>query len=116
MTSELFKRFLERLNSKMLCKERKVLLILDNTLSHQEVSHTNVELLFLPKNTTLIIQTLDMGVIKAFKSHYFNALVNSSVYDFDIINTEIFNSTSLKDAVMFISIAWDCIKTKTIEN
>ncbi|KAG0436500.1 Tigger transposable element-derived protein 6 [Dictyocoela muelleri] len=77
MTSELFKRFLIRLKSKMLCKERKILLILDNAPSHSEVSHSNVELLFLPKNTTSIIQPLDIGVIKAFKSHHFNALINS---------------------------------------
>lgn len=41
-----------------------------------------------------------MRVIIAFQSHYFNALNNISAYDFDNINTNIFNSTSLKDAVM----------------
>ncbi|KAG0420115.1 Tigger transposable element-derived protein 1 [Dictyocoela roeselum] len=116
MISELFKKFLDRLNSKMLWNGRKILLILDNAPLHPDVTHSNVELMFLPKNRTSIIQPLDMGVIKASKSHYFNALVDSSVCDFENINIKIFNTTSLKDAVMLTSIAWDCIKTETIEN
>jgi hypothetical protein len=52
----------------------KVLLILDNAPVHVrkelENSHPNVKVVFLPPNTTSLIQPLDQGIIKTFKSHY----------------------------------------------
>uniref|UniRef100_A0A8C4QHC6 HTH CENPB-type domain-containing protein n=1 Tax=Eptatretus burgeri TaxID=7764 RepID=A0A8C4QHC6_EPTBU len=51
----------------------KVLLILDNAPSHPEnihFAHPNVEVLFLPPNTTTLLQPLNQGVIAAFKTYY----------------------------------------------
>ncbi|GFX32523.1 tigger transposable element-derived protein 1 [Trichonephila clavipes] len=40
----------------------KVLLIVDNAASHPQLEHPNVQLVFLPPNTTSLIQPLDEGI------------------------------------------------------
>ncbi|GFX30301.1 tigger transposable element-derived protein 1 [Trichonephila clavipes] len=40
----------------------KVLLIVGNAASHPELEHPNVQLVFLPPNTTSLIQPLDQGI------------------------------------------------------
>jgi hypothetical protein len=53
--------------------EFKVLLIIDNVPGHLDslqFSHANVEVVFLPPDTTPPIQPLDQGVIRAFKAYY----------------------------------------------
>ena len=55
--------------------EFKVLLILDNAPGHPESIHQvalemGVEVVFLPPNTTSLIQPMDQGVIRTFKSYY----------------------------------------------
>ncbi|GFT01752.1 tigger transposable element-derived protein 1 [Trichonephila clavipes] len=40
----------------------KALLIVDNAASHPELEHLNVQLVFLPPNTTSLIQALDQGI------------------------------------------------------
>ena len=52
--------------------EFKVLLILDNAPGHPPVSQFDeegVEVVFLPPNTTSLIQPMDQGVIRSFKAH-----------------------------------------------
>lgn len=49
----------------------KVLLLVDNASVHpQDLSHPNVKVIFLPANTTSLIQPLDQGAISTFKSYY----------------------------------------------
>ncbi|GFT96056.1 tigger transposable element-derived protein 1 [Trichonephila clavipes] len=48
----------------------KVLLIVDNAASHPQLEHPNVQLVFLPPNTTSLIQPLDQGIIATFKKYY----------------------------------------------
>jgi len=61
-------------------ESRKVLLLVDNAGGHNislELKHklTNVELYFLPPNTTSVIQPCDQGIIQSFKVHYRKLLV-----------------------------------------
>lgn len=51
----------------------KVLLIVDNASCHPsslKEAHPNVEVVFLPPNTTSLIQPLDQGIIATFKAYY----------------------------------------------
>jgi hypothetical protein len=50
--------------------EFKVLLLIDNAPGHPDLEHPNVKVVFLPKNTTSLIQPLDQGIISTFKSYY----------------------------------------------
>ena len=55
-------------------RERRVLLLIDNASSHVRIENlpelANVDVLFLPKNTTLVLQPLDAGVIACVKKRY----------------------------------------------
>ena len=49
----------------------KVLLVLDNAPGHnQDLQHENVEVVFLPPNTTSLLQPLDQGIISILKVLY----------------------------------------------
>lgn len=59
-------RYLERTNLSF-----KALLLVDNASGHpSDLNHPNIKVVFLPPNTTSIIQPLDQGIIKCFKSYY----------------------------------------------
>lgn len=56
----------------------KVLLLMDNAPSHSEslqFLHPNVEILFLPPNTTSLIQPMDQTIIATFKSYYLKKIL-----------------------------------------
>ncbi|GFW99081.1 tigger transposable element-derived protein 1 [Trichonephila clavipes] len=55
----------------------KVLLIVDNAASHPQLEHPNVQLIFLPPNTTSLIQPLDQGIIATFKKYYIKTTYKS---------------------------------------
>ncbi|GFU04601.1 tigger transposable element-derived protein 1 [Trichonephila clavipes] len=71
----------------------KVLLIVDNAASHPQLEHPNVQLVFLPPNTTSLIQPLDQGIIATFKKYYIkttykfilNKLENESLTNFKFL-------------------------------
>lgn len=51
----------------------KILLLVDNAPSHSETLNRlnpNVKVMFMPPNTTSLIQPMDQGVIACFKKHY----------------------------------------------
>jgi len=55
-----------------------VLLLIDNCKSHAESLqdvHPDVEVMFLPPNTTSLIQPMDQTVIATFKSYYLRRVI-----------------------------------------
>src|SRR5436190_18299951 len=55
--------------------KRRVLLLLDNALSHiwnenHKVDFPNLNIIFLPSNTTSKLQSMNAGIIASFKHHY----------------------------------------------
>lgn len=71
MTKRIFHTFIRRFDRAMKARQRKVLLLLDNFNGHMiDYQPTNVEILFLPPNTTSYLQPLDGGIIRAFKAHF----------------------------------------------
>ncbi|KAM3319815.1 hypothetical protein P3S67_007015 [Capsicum chacoense] len=70
MIEILFREYVQQLDAKM--DGRKILLIVDNCPAHPKNVEDlrNVELFFLPPNTTSKIQPCDAGIIRAFKMHY----------------------------------------------
>jgi hypothetical protein len=46
-------------------------LFLDNCTAHpNNISASNVKVIFLPANTTSVLQPIDAGIIKCFKGYY----------------------------------------------
>nr|XP_037276777.1 tigger transposable element-derived protein 6-like [Rhipicephalus microplus] len=71
MTAELFQAWLRQLDHRFAAKARKVLFVLDNCSAYTKVSRLdNIELLFLPPNTTASLEPMDQGIIQFVKSHY----------------------------------------------
>jgi hypothetical protein len=72
MTTVLFHEWLKKFDADMRNQRRQVLLLLDNAPTHavRTIELTNVNVLFLPPNTTSHIQPMDAGIISAFKKRY----------------------------------------------
>ena len=72
MTGKIMELILTKLNHWFESTDRKVLLLMDNAGCHPEELKTkfnNIEVLFLPSNTTSKLQPLDLGIFKCFKMH-----------------------------------------------
>ena len=71
MNSEIFEEWVRKLDRKFRADDRNIALIIDNCSAHPSISNlTNVQLVFLPPNTTSILQPTDQGVIRSLKAHY----------------------------------------------
>ena len=65
MTSQIFIEWLAAWDSYRTKVNRKILLPVDNCTAHPHVSTLkNIQLEFLPPNTTSLIQPMDQGIIK----------------------------------------------------
>ena len=57
MNSEIFEEWVRKLDRKFRADDRNIALIIDNCSAHPSISNlTNVQLVFLPPNTTSILQ------------------------------------------------------------
>ena len=71
MTGVLFEEWVRKLDSSFRAQSRRVALLIDNCLAHPEIKNlTNINLIFLPPNTTSVLQPMDQGVIRSLKVHY----------------------------------------------
>ena len=65
-------------------ENRKFALIIDSCPAHQTIADlSNVKLIFLPCNTTSVLQPMDPGVIKCLKGFYCRRLVNFIIKRFE---------------------------------
>lgn len=68
MTSVIFEKHLRQWDSKL---KRRIALLVDNCPAHPKLTNLkNIELIFLPSNTTSILQPLDQGIIKTYKTFF----------------------------------------------
>ena len=72
MTSGIFVTWLKKFDKCMGLKGQKVLLFLDNAMTHSDVQLFNMKLKFLPANTTSILQPLDQRMILATVKPVYN--------------------------------------------
>ncbi|XP_029653724.1 uncharacterized protein LOC115226875 [Octopus sinensis] len=75
-----------------------------------------IEVLYLPKNTTTVLQPMDQGIIRSFKSHFnkfkFKHIIEQINYGNATI--ECYKKLTLKDAVLFSYLAWKDVSVDTI--
>lgn len=119
MNNKVFTDWLKNLNSEMRKQGRKILLLLDNASSHgKQEDHclSNVEIKFLPANTTSQLQPLDQGIIRTFKAYYRRSMLRSLLSKMDSADsvTELCKKVTLLDAIGWVVKAWDCVKTETV--
>ena len=73
MQVDVIEKVVKKLNYIMKLENRNVLLFLDNLAVHPENlvgKCSNIKIVFLPRNTNLRLQPLDVGIIKNFKVKY----------------------------------------------
>ena len=71
MNSEIFEEWVRKLDQNFGADDRKIAFIIDNCPAHPSISNlTNVQIVFLPPNTTSILQPMEQGVIRSLKAHY----------------------------------------------
>ena len=67
----LFEEWLQKLDRKFLHKGRSIELIVDNCRAHPCLDRLRaIKLVFLPPNTTGVLQPCDQGIIQHLKCHY----------------------------------------------
>ena len=71
MDREIFEEWIRKLDRKFPADDQKIALVTDNYPAHPSISNlTNVQIVFLPPNTTSILQPMDQGVIRSLRAHY----------------------------------------------
>ena len=119
MTGDIMEAILSKLNRQMISTNRKILLFMDNAGCHpQELCDrfSNIQICFLPANTTSILQPLDLGIIKNFKLHYrrnFLRYVISKIDECDKAS-DVVKSLNILIAIRWVALAWSQVTTDTI--
>jgi len=114
MTSELFAKWLLRVDNQMKTQKRKILLFIDNCPAHNIILNCQaVKVKFLPPNTTSKSQPLDQGIIKTFKTLYRKEIVRTILSDMD---DEKSTSIDILQAMRIVDKTWRNVTTTTIVN
>ena len=119
ITAELFQQWLDKLNSKMKCEGRSILLLVDNCFAHSDIQFSNVKLVFFPPNTTSKLQPCNAGIIQATKMHYRKLLLRHVLFSMNEAScacaSDSAKSVNVLDAIMWLKTVWDNVKPTTIQ-
>lgn len=119
MTSTLFEDWLKIVDNQMRRQKRKILLFVDNAPSHPTVKLSNINLRFLPPNTTSKAQPMDQGIIQTFKLKYRKRQLKFTLSEMEKDQTSACTtallSISVLDAIYWISGSWKETNASTIQ-
>nr|XP_012146667.1 PREDICTED: tigger transposable element-derived protein 1-like [Megachile rotundata] len=100
----------------------KTLLILDNALGHPKSLqnlYPEINVVFLPPNTTCLIQPMDQTVIATFKRYYMRTIMTKAIKTTDRQHgptlTEIWKNYNIWNAINNIGDSWAEIKESTMK-
>ena len=121
MTSDIFRKHLSAWNSSLRFQKRKIALLMDNCSAlPTDMKFSNIEVIFLPPNTTSKIQPLDMGVIKNLKGHYRTDLNKRIINELDADPTTkasvAVKNIRLIDSIYMLKDAWAKVTPATFAN
>ncbi|XP_050045994.1 tigger transposable element-derived protein 6-like [Dermacentor andersoni] len=114
MTRELFAKWLLAWDCELVREGRKVCVLVDNCTAHNtDVALNNIEVRFLPPNSTAKLQPLDQGVIRAFKAVYKRRLIDTLLVKLRMKQDL---KIDLLGAIQMLKAAWDSVRGGTIAN
>ncbi|KAI6647708.1 hypothetical protein LOD99_8549 [Oopsacas minuta] len=113
MTSEIFEKWLRKLNNSMRFDDRKIAMILDNFSGHPNLNLSHIKLFFLPPNTTSMTQPIDSGIIKNLKHHYSRFLVRKRLL---AVDSDTGFKLDLLQALDWLKKSWDNVTPTTIKH
>ena len=111
MTIERWNEWLKWFDNQL---SQKSLLLVDNCPAHTDGSSLglkNLQIKFLPTNTTAYIQPCDAGIIRNFKVYYRKILVSRELNE-----GQEMKKLNIKEAIEIVADAWDNVKQETIKN
>lgn len=112
MTSTIFEKEIRKWDSELLKKQKKILLLVDNCPAHPRLDNlTNIKLILLPVNSTIVLKPMDLGIIRNFKWNYRKLLLKKIIIDLDMQH-----NITLLDAMDLLEKAWQKISCNTISN
>ena len=120
MTRDILESVLSKLNRRLNVKGRKIALLMDNAGCHPEDlkdRFSNIRIIFLPPNTTSMLQPLDLGIIQNFKVHYLTLFLRFvlSKIDASEMASEFTKSVSILHAIRWIAQAWEADQPETVK-
>ena len=69
--TQMFVHCVRKFDRKFRVNERKIALIFDSCTAHSSIFNlANIQLVFLPSNTTSVFQPMEEDVIRSLKAHY----------------------------------------------
>ena len=96
-------------------ERRKIALLIDNCPAHLSVPDlANVQLVFLPPDTTSVLQPMDQGVIRSLKVHYRGRVVRRLCRVLDKMKT--LPKISILQALKILVSSWEAVSAQTIVN
>ena len=122
MSGEIMKSVLTKLNHRLACNNRSIVLLLDNAGCHPKdlaKMFSNIKIFFLPAKTTSKLQPLGLGIIQNFKAHYRHLLLKyvfAKRDECDTVVTEMAKSVNLLIAIRWVAKAWSLVKPETISS
>ncbi|XP_067941905.1 tigger transposable element-derived protein 6-like [Watersipora subatra] len=117
MVSDIFQTWVRDFDRRMTRKNRKVLLIIDNCPAHPNMNGLmSIRLLFTPPNTTSVLQPMDQGIIRTFKSYYRQQVLQFTVDYIDTHGKKPDASINVLQAIRWVDRAWSRVTKETIAN
>jgi len=122
MTGNIWKEWLKKIDRQMRARKRKIVMLRDNCAAHNgDIQLANVKVVFMPPNTTSLIQPMDQGIIANFKRHYRSLVLRQLM---GVIETtddggraaELARKLTLLDSMHMQKEAWSRVTTSTIIN
>lgn len=121
MTAAIFNQWLATWDKELQDSKRKIALLVNNCTAHKvTVNLSSIKVIFLPANTTSLIQPWDQGIIHSFKIHYRKAMRERVILQMEstevVTANELAKKTSLLDAMHLLIAAWQSVTDITIKN
>lgn len=122
MTGAIWLDWLKKLDSSMRSQKRKIIMFCDNCSAHSDdIRLTNIKLVFMPPNTTSLIQPMDQGIIANFKRNYRSLVLRRLMTEMDgstgtMRAAELARKITLLGSLHMQKLAWIRVSTSTIVN
>ena len=115
MIGEILHGILGSMNRDLISKGRFVVLFMDNARCHPTDvvgKYRNIKIVFLPPNTTLNLQPLDLGIIQNFNLFYHKLLMSFVLVKIEERTTasDVVKSLTILHAIRRIAQAWNTVE------